>query len=84
MKKCGGDDKGGLGLIYRPHSRQAKDVKTALNSKKLTVEHLKAKQRQVTSDSEWCRIAYFSPRYVEANFQNSTRCSCSSDVVGQS
>lgn len=43
MKKCGGDDKGGLGLIYRPHSRQAKDVKTALNSKKLTVEHLKAK-----------------------------------------
>ena len=43
MKKCGGDDKGGLGLIYRPHSRPAKDVKTTLNSKKLTVEHLKAK-----------------------------------------
>ena len=43
MKKCGGDDKGALGLIYRPHSRQAKDVETTLNSNKLTVEHLKAK-----------------------------------------
>lgn len=35
MKKCGGDDKGGLGLIYRPHIRQAKDVETTLNRKKI-------------------------------------------------
>ena len=34
MKKCGGDDKGGLRLMYRPHSLQAKDVIMTLNSKK--------------------------------------------------
>lgn len=34
MKKCGGDDKGGLRLMYRPNSLQAKDVIMTLNSKK--------------------------------------------------
>ena len=29
-----GDDKGGLRLIYRPHSLQAKDVIMTLNRKK--------------------------------------------------
>ena len=84
MKKCGGDNKGGLRLIYRPHSLQAKDVIMTLNSKKMTVEHLKAKLRQVTSDSLCCRLAYVSPRCVEAKFQNSTLCLCSSDIVRQS